>query len=291
MNPFLLRKNLFFFPLVFALWATILFLRYADHRYLDLPFPSVGSEEFSKGAGRVALLQESIAELMKALGREKNGAEAPHLLQNISNDLYELYKATGDRLLLDSALVYAKRSIAGDPTIARFHYNLGRFYTEVGDQRQAIEEYIRTIQYDPRHILALSNAGTCAYFAFGARSESADFLHRALAIDSLMPMCHAILGLIDIDNKDYSAARDDFEKELDADGSAIAVQRYPISPQNIATAAMISHDNLMGIYSKEFKNRDRALFHFSEYCKLEPDKERRVMVEGEMRKYWGDLQK
>jgi tetratricopeptide (TPR) repeat protein len=281
------RKELFFFPVAFALWALFLVARYGDHRYFDLPPPSAGLEQMRSSMNNAALLRNSIAELQRNLVQEKKTAEIPHILQNIGCGYYDLYKETGDRQLLDSALIFINQSVVANPLIARFHYNFGRLYTELGDQEKAMRQYEATLQCDPRHILALSNAGTCSYFAFGDRVASANYFNRALAVDSLMPMCHLVLGLICIDNKNYSDALAYFEKELGDDEPALVNKRYPLSPANIRYAASLAHENLMTLYSTQFKDRAKAKEHLDGYMKYEPEESKRVQAAKAMRRYWG----
>ena len=281
------RKDILFFFSAFALWALVLFARYGDHRYFEAPLPSADFEASRGGMDKVSLLRNSISELQRNLLQEKRSGELPHILQNLGCAYYDLYKATADRSLLDSALTFINQSIIAGPGIARFHYNCGRLFTELGDQRKALEQYELTLQCDPGHILALSNAGTCSYFAFGARDASARYFARAIAIDSLMPMCHLILGLIGVDLKNYSSALADFEKELADDNAALARNRYPLTQENIRYAASLGHQNLAILYSTTFKDRAMAQKHFAGYLTYEPDPARRELAVREMQRHWG----
>jgi tetratricopeptide (TPR) repeat protein len=269
------RKGRYFYPALFAAWALILFARHAGHQYFDAPFPTAGIERMSGGMNSYSLLRASLAELRKNLVEEKNKSEVPHILQNIGCAYYDLYKETGDRMLLDSAAGFMYQSIIAGPGIARFHYNFGRMFTEIGDQTRALQQYELAIRYEPTHILALSNAGTCSYFAFNQRKAAAGYFGRALAIDSLMPMCNVVLGLISIDEKDFLAARTSFEKELAADAVAMVRNRYPLSRDNINYAALLSHQNLLSLYCTNFFDPKRAREHLDAYLNLEPDPAKR----------------
>jgi tetratricopeptide (TPR) repeat protein len=282
-----LRKEVLFYPALFLAWALFLIARYADYRYFDTPFPSAGFERMSGGMSKVSLLRNSLAELQRNLIEENDKTEKPHILQNIGCAYYDLYKETRDPGQLDSALGFIYQSTIEAPTIGRFHYNFGRMFTEQGDQQRAMQQYEQAIRYEPNHILALSNAGTCAYFAFNRSQDAARYFARALAIDSLMPMCNVVLGLISLDEKDYNAALTGFEKELRADAAATVKNRYPLSLENISYAAMLSHSNLTSLYSTKFPNKALAQQHLEEYLKLEPEQTKRDDAVKQFRRCWG----
>ena len=269
------RRDLYFYPALLAAWALILFVRYAGHPYFDTPLPSAGIGRMSVGVSSQSRLRASLTELKKNFIEEKDKTEKPHILQNIGCAYYDLYRETGDRKLLDSAVGFIYQSTIEGPGIARFHYNLGRMFTEIGAQKRALQQYEIAVRYDPMHLLALSNAGTCSYFAFNQRKAAAGYFGRALAIDSLMPMCNVVLGLISIDEKDYAAARSSFEKELAADAAAAVRNRYPLSRDNINYAALLSHQNLLTLYCTKFFDSKRARKHLDACLKLEPDPAKR----------------
>jgi tetratricopeptide (TPR) repeat protein len=287
MNAAIIWKGTVFFPAVFLAWALFLLARYADHNYFDLPFATAGIERLGKAMSRSTLVRASLTELQKNLLEEKDKTEKPHILQNIGCAYYDLYKETGNRSQLDSALAFIYQSILVGPGIARFHYNFGRMFTELGDQTRALQQYELALQYDQRHILALSNAGTCSYFAFNRRKAAAGYFGRALAIDSLMPMCNVVLGLISIDEKDFEAARANFEKELVACAAAAVKNRYPLAMENISYAAALSHRNLVTLYSTQFRNRTKAKNHLDAYLRLEPEQAKRDEAQKEYQQYWG----
>lgn len=282
----LYRKNLVFYPVVFGAWAALLLAVHSGHQYHGLPLMSAGFEKTKEGMSKIALLHNSITELQKNYIDEKNEAEKPHILQNIGCAYFDLCRETSDRSLLDSALFYTHQSTVKGPPNARFFYNLGRIFTERGDHEHALEQYNLALRQDSTHILALSNAGTCSYFAFGNRKESAKYFNRALAVDSQLPMCHLVLGLIEMDEKDSLAAIGDFEKELRADGLSLKKNPYPLQLNNISYAASIAHRNLFMLYSTSVPDRSKAEEHLRQYLALEPEQGKREMAEKEMKRFW-----
>jgi tetratricopeptide (TPR) repeat protein len=283
----LFSRNSIFYPVVFGVWVAVLLSIHSGYRYHGIPLMSAGFEKTSGGMSKMTLLRNSITELQKNYGEEKNPSEKPHILQNIGCDYYDLYRELNDRSFLDSALFFTRQSVIEGQPNARFFYNLGRIFTEMGDHARALQQYDLALQQDPSHILALSNAGTCSYFAFGRRKESANYFGRALAADSLLPMCHVILGLIDLDEKDSATAVSDFEKELHADSLALIKSKYPLQQSSIRYALAIARQNLFMLYSTSFPDRQKAEEHLKQYLAYEPEQEKREAAEKEMRRFWG----
>jgi tetratricopeptide (TPR) repeat protein len=281
-------RNSVFYPAIFGVWAAVILSLHGGYRYHDAPLASAGYEKKDGGVSKTSLLRNSITELEKNYGEEKDVSEKTHILQNIGCAYYDLYHEVNDRSLLDSALLFTRQSVLDGQPNARFFYNLGRIFTERGDHARALQQYDLALQQDPGHVLALSNAGTCAYFAFGKRKESAGYFGRALMVDSLLPMCHVVLGLIDLDERDSVTAIDDFEKELHADSLALVKNRYPLQQSSIYFAASISHQNLFMLYSTKAPDRAKAEQHFSRYLASEPDRAKREIAEKEMKKFWGN---
>lgn len=282
----LFGRNRFFYPVVFGVWAAVLLGIHGSYRYYGVPLISAGFEKAGGGMSKITLLRNSITELQKNFSEEKNPSEKPHILQNIGCAYYDLYREINDRALLDSALIFTRESVLEGLPNARFYYNLGRIFTEMGDHARALQQYDLALEQDPAHVLALSNAGTCSYFAFGNRKKSADYFGRALAVDSLLPMCHVVLGLIDIDESDFIAAVRDFENELYADGLALVKNKYPLQQSSIHYAIAIAHQNLFMLYSTKFPDRPKAEEHLQRYLALEPDQDKRETAEKKMKLFW-----
>lgn len=280
------RRNYFFYPIVFGAWTALILVLHGGYQYHGTPFMSAGFEKAGGGIQGLTLLPSSIAALRNNYTEERNPLEKAHILQNIGCAYFDLYRATGDRPLLDSALIFMHQSTVGIPPNARFFYNLGRIFTEASDHAHALEYYNLTLRYDSTHILALSNAGTCSYFAFGKRKESAKYFRRALAIDSLLPICNLILGFIAMDGKDSIGAIRNFESELRADSLAFMKSKYPLQQSNIRFAASGAHRNLLTLYSTRVPDRPKAEYHLREYLALESAPEKREAAEKEMKKFW-----
>ncbi len=282
------RNDRFFYPLLFILWTLFLLIRFGGYRYFDMPLFSAGLERIGGGTNNATLLYNSIAALRKCLDEEKNSAEQPHILQNLGCAYCDMYKETRNRFFLDSAFYFVQQSVIQKPDNARFHYNFGRLFTEIGDAPHALRQYDLALRCDSTHILALSNAATCSYFALGRKDAAARYFARALAIDSMLPVSHVVLGLIALDERNYTAARDNFEKEIIADRVVLEMNRYPLTRESINYAGAIAHRNLMTLYSTQFPDKSVARGHFDEYLKLETDTSKKTRALQEMKKYWGE---
>jgi tetratricopeptide (TPR) repeat protein len=283
-----LKKNKFFYPAVICLWAVFLLVRYGGHRYFDTPLPSAGTGEIGgrTGAASSAQVSATIIELRSKLFKENKKAARAPILENLGYAFYEMYKGTGERAALDSALYFVKKATIEGPGNAQLHCNFGGLLSEIGDSQHALEQYELALRIDSTHILALLNAGMCSYFAFGRRADAARFFTRALALDDRLPMCHSLLGLINLDEKDPAAARENFEKEVAADGPALVKNHVPLTSDNVRFAAAIAHHNLMELYSTKFTDRKKAYGHFNEYLKIEADPSKKEKAAQEMKGYW-----
>ena len=280
------KKNIFY-PALLCLWAVFLLIRYSDHRYFDTPLPSAGNGEIGNGTGKTASVRATIIELRNNLFKERKPAGRASLLENLGYAYFDLYKGTGDRNMLDSALFFIQQATIEKPGDAQLHCNSGGLFSEIGDAQHALQQYELALHADSTHILALLNAGMCSYFAFGRRPDAAHYFTRALAVDSLLPLCHGLLGLISLDEKDSGAARENFEKEVAADRLALVKNRFPLTPENVRFAASNAHCKLMELYSTKFPDRTKAYRHFDEYCKIENDPSKRENASLEMKRYWG----
>src|SRR5271157_596933 len=99
------KKNIFY-PALLCLWAVFLLIRYSDHRYFDTPLPSAGNGEIGNGTGKTASVRATIIELRNNLFKERKPAGRASLLENLGYAYFDLYKGTGDRNMLDSALFF-----------------------------------------------------------------------------------------------------------------------------------------------------------------------------------------
>jgi tetratricopeptide (TPR) repeat protein len=282
------RKNRLFYTALFCVWALFLLVRYGGHRYFDSPPPSAGTPRISGGSDRETAVRNGIVELRKNILKEKSSRK-PQPLENLGYAYFDLYKETGDRGALDSALFFINQAIAVEPQNAQRHYNLGALFSEVGDAAHALAQYDLAVRCDPANILALSNAATCAYFNLGQRAAAAPYCARILAIDSLFPGCHQILGFIGLDEGNYDAARDHFEKEIVADRLALGKSKYRISPENVRFTATIARYNLSMLYAVKFPDRGKARERAATYLSGEVDSSSNALAALDFvkKKYWG----
>ena len=64
------------------------------------------------------------------------------------------YREYFSESFLDSVLVLAKKAISFDDQLPDAHYIMGMYYGEKGNYRQALEEFDKTLQYNPNYWLA-----------------------------------------------------------------------------------------------------------------------------------------
>jgi tetratricopeptide (TPR) repeat protein len=166
---------------------------------------------------------------------------------------------------------------------------LGRSYTEVEDHEKALYHYEQTAALDPSHVLALSNAAQTAYFVFNRKETAARYLSQALALDSLIPMGHLILGFIYASENNFAEALRHYEAEIAAGRKIVGTNSYAVSSQTIQQIAALARFNLFSLYSQQLRDRNKAFLNYHEYLRLEQDGKKKSEAMALFRKYWGGM--
>jgi TolB-like protein/Tfp pilus assembly protein PilF len=86
----------------------------------------------------------------------------------------------GDRRLLDSAVVAARRALTLDPELALGHSRLGLALDHLGEREEALEAHRRAVELSPNLSDGLANL---YHYGFGRLDEAARWWHPALATD------------------------------------------------------------------------------------------------------------
>lgn len=290
MKPQILHRDLLFYPALFVLWVAFMLARYSGHMYFAQPLRSVAFGDGSPGAltRTTQALNASIDELRLSLAEESGSQDRMHIQHNLGIAYYDLYKSGGQqRDMLDSARIYLTQSIATNPKIGRFYYNLGRLFTEYGDHDRAGYYYGRAIEVDPKHVLALHNLGLLTYFEQHKPEQARNYLLRALKQEGMLPMCNYVLGEIALEMKDYKEARYRFENEI------AITERLQGSPGTLPTsvsslnyALSMSHAQLAMLFSTKFVDQKLAQRHYHAYLNLEQDPKRKEEMTARMQKFW-----
>jgi tetratricopeptide (TPR) repeat protein len=118
-----------------------------------------------------------LALLKQALELEPNRPEA-HAAMGMA--LAMRYWQTGDRRLLDSAIVADRRAIVLDSTLAEAYTNLGWALDHSGDRDAALQSHRRAVELSPNHSGGLA---VLHHWSFGRLDEAARWWAPALASD------------------------------------------------------------------------------------------------------------
>lgn len=283
------KNNLIFYFTIAACWSLIVFIKSMNYTYYGLPSPSAGIEGSFKQSSKQKeiLLANTRVGLLQNLQTEKDPVERMHLYHNIGINYFDLYDLSQNRAYLDSALQFLLESVRSNPPIARFYYNLGKLFTEAGQHASAQSAYQRALQFDPKHIPALHNLALMTYFELHDPKLAQKYFAQGLDIDTLLPICNLVLGMIDMDAKKYSDAIAHFEKELAVDSQFRKLPaKYPISDSRIAMSESIAHYDLSLLYSTKSVNPQKAQLHFHAYLSMESNPEKRNRAITEMARYW-----
>jgi tetratricopeptide (TPR) repeat protein len=223
------------------------------------------------------LLDSAIEEFKLALSIKPDYADAHHNLgvayeekgltqqaveefqkaQRTGHNVVDIYHKMGtinfNRGLLDEAVVQFKRVLKLNPDYALSHYYLGKIWLKKGQIDQAIAEYQEAIRAKPDFDEAYLDLGNI-YFDQSLYEKAATQYRRAAEINPKSPKGHSNLGIVYEKQGRYSEAIAEFNKVLS------------LRPNDAA-----SHKNLGVIYYYKIKDPQKALGHFRQTLRLNPN--------------------
>jgi len=288
MKLFFLYRDIFFYPILFSLWAVYILVQHGNYRYFGIP-PSSSSTDMhvEKAFNQKDYIDKIICNLHKSFIEEQRPLEKGHIYHNIGTVYYDQYKKLKNKELLDSAHLYCKRSIKYVNNVPRFYYNMGRVFTEYRNHLQAKVYYEKALRLDSNHIRALHNLGLLYYFELGQREPAKKFIKRALSIKHDLPICNYVLGMIAQEEKDFNKAVKYYNKEIKTYSICIDNKKeLLIPPSTMRFVITQTHLRLALLYSTEFKNKELAQKNLNEYLRLEKDKRSKDSAIKMMKKYW-----
>ena len=160
-------------------------------------------------------------------------------------------------------------SILSRPDQWESHYNLGNYYLDRGDSKQAVASYETALKIEPRGVLVMVNEGM-AYARMGDNQKANDALQKALTIGPENAAANFNMGLLKAEQNDLIAAEKHIRAALKAD------------PQ-MAQAAY----NLCVILSKD--RLDEAIGLCRKAAELRPDQSRYAYTLAFYQQQKGDL--
>jgi tetratricopeptide (TPR) repeat protein len=288
MNGTFFNKNISFNAALFTLWAVFLLVKYNGHRFEENPVPSAGLEQsMGPETNAAASLQAKVLELRHRLARTTTNTQKSMVLQDIGYAYANLFNTTGNVSFRDSAVENMRHASTEEPGNGRLHYRLGKFYGAIGYQQQALEQYTLALQCDSTYMPAFTDAAACSYFGFNRSEDAKRYSSRALKLDSQAPLCHLILGLIDLDAKKIESGSENLKQEIVADESAMARGNTSLDVESIRFAAATAHYRLMRLYCSQVPDMARAREHLDGYLRFETDPTRKSAAIDAMKKRWG----
>ena len=96
------------------------------------------------------------------------------------------------------------------------HYNLGNYYLNRNDPKQAISSYDTALKLEPRAILAMVNE-SMAYARIGENKKADESLKKALKVAPDNPAANFNMGLLKAEQNDTKGAEQYLRKALKAD--------------------------------------------------------------------------
>jgi len=107
-------------------------------------------------------------------------------------------------------------SILSRPDQWESHYNLGNYYVDRNDFKQAVVSYDRALQIEPRGVQAMVNKAM-AYARMGENEKANDALQKALKVAPDSAAANFNMGLLKAEMKDRAAAEKHLRMALKAD--------------------------------------------------------------------------
>ncbi len=159
-----------------------------------------------------------------------------------------------DKKKVEAATQEYLASILSRPDQWDSHYNLGNYYLDRGDYKQAVASYDTALRMEPRGVLAMVNEAM-AYARMGKNQQANDALQKALTMAPDNTAANFNMGLLKAEEQDFRAA----EKHLRA-----ALKTDP----QMARAAY----NLCVILSKD--RLDEAVDFCKKAAEIRPDQPR-----------------
>ncbi|MFN6075505.1 MAG: tetratricopeptide repeat protein [Fluviicola sp.] len=117
---------------------------------------------------------------------------------------------------LDSGLYFVNIAIQKDSTFFGSYYNRGIIYRDRGEFKLAINDFTKSIKYNPLDIDSYMNRGS-SYFKILEFSSAINDFNNVIKIDSLNKAAFFNIGLIQMNLKDYVNAEISFIKSVQID--------------------------------------------------------------------------
>lgn len=158
--------------------------------------------------------QEAVQALVQATGddyRLVRVRAAASLAGHVETSLDEVQK-TRVRAATDEYLA----SIMSRPDQWGSHYNLGNYYLNRGDFKQAVVAYDTALRLEPRAVLAMVNE-SIAYARLGENQKAGDALQKALKVAPDNPAVNLNMGLLKAEQNDLKQAEAYLKAALKAD--------------------------------------------------------------------------
>jgi len=182
---------------------------------------------------------------------------------------HDLPLENAEKKVVEAANKEYLTSILSRPDQWESHYNMGNYYLDRGDFKQAVASYETALKIEPRGVLVMVNEAM-AYARMGDNGKANDALQKALTIGPENAAANFNMGLLKAEQNDSAAAEKHLRTALTAD------------PQ-MAQAAY----NLCVILSKD--RLDEAIGLCRKAAELRPDQARYAYTLAFYQQQKGDL--
>jgi tetratricopeptide (TPR) repeat protein len=282
------RRDRFFYPLTFVVWAALIWLANAKYSYFSAPIPGVQMATHQSPAAVMKTMSDVLAGQRLLLLSEKNLMKRGQCMETMGTTFFQLYGYTKKTEYLDSAVLFYTSAGSENTTAPGSHYMLARALIEKKNFSGAQAQYEKAIALDPRSPLYRQALGILLWYNLKQSDRARPVFEKAAALDSTFPTVHYMLGEIALEKNDPGTALRYFEKETGLFLASSKIRSVPaaIDQGDIRMAACYSSLRLAFLYSTYVVDAQKAQDRFGLYMKLETDPQRKQASMNEIQKYW-----
>lgn len=186
---------------------------------------------------------------------------------------YNLAKALHVMGKAKEAVPYYRKAVQYNPYFAEARFNLAFLELQLGMVQEAVQDFLRFIELRSDYENAYLGLGN-AYARSGKFEKALAAYRKAVALKPDFMLAQTNIGLVFLQTRRFNEAIAQYEKILEL---------QPNTPG--------AHKNLGLIYTRHKKDPRKAIFHFEESLRLDPNQRQANLLRGSMKAMREDLRK
>jgi len=163
----------------------------------------------------LAVCVRSLGSLQAGRFSRKTAVNCALLLLSVLFISYAFTTVLRNRDWSDQVTFWSK-TVKASPKSARAYNNLGKSFSDIGREAEAMDAYKKAVELNPDYPHALHNLGL-SYCGLGKLREAAALFKKAIAIDPSYSAAHTNLGNLYYQTGNVKEAVDEYKKAIAAD--------------------------------------------------------------------------